>query len=370
MAEFHLIGSPPLVSAVLGELCRHGARPAAPGEFTLRSFLAGRVDLVQAEAVLGVVDAQTREQLDAALDQLAGGLSRPLHELREQLLAVLAELEAGLDFAEEPIEFIARDVVQQRIDDGQRIVVAALAQLDGRDRPTEMPRVVLAGLPNAGKSTLFNALVQRYGAGEASRAVVSPTPGTTRDYVTARLVLSGVECELIDVAGEDDHQAIDAIDESAQHAAARQRRDANLRLWCTESGAATAATPAGDLAVGTKCDLDVSTRREAASARSGTLSCSGVTGSGIEQLSNELRRRLLQLNSEGGAAAATAARCSESLREAARALAAARELTHAGGDELVAAEIRHALDALGVVVGAVWADDVLDRVFSQFCIGK
>ncbi len=128
-AEFHTLGSPPLLSAAVEKLCRCGARAAEPGEFTLRAFLAGRIDLVEAEAVLGVIDAASAGDLDAALDQLAGGLSRPLHGLREQLLDVLAELEAGLDFAEEDIQFIGRAQLERRLADGREVVAATLAQI-------------------------------------------------------------------------------------------------------------------------------------------------------------------------------------------------------------------------------------------------
>lgn len=361
--EFHTLGCDALLTAVLDEFCRRGARPAEPGEFTLRAFLAGRIDLTQAEAVLGVVDAHSRADLDRALDQLAGGLSRPLHELRAQLLAVLAELEAGLDFADEPLEFISREAVRDRIAAGRRVVAATLDQFSGRDRPGGLPRVALVGPPNAGKSSLFNALVARFGLDPAVRSLVAPQPGATRDYVTARLVVDGLPCELVDVAGED-AAVDDPIAQAAQHAAARQRRDADLRLVCREAGRAQQeqATTLAAVVVHTKCDLDPQ-----APAFAGAIRCSSVTGEGLDALAAEIRSRIAQST---GPVAATANRCLNSLHTAASALAAAEELADGGSDELLAAEIRAALNAVGEVVGAVCADDVLDRVFSQFCIGK
>jgi tRNA modification GTPase len=365
-AEWHMIGSPPLLAAALQEFCRHGARPAQPGEFTLRAFLAGRIDLIQAEGVLGIVDARTRGDLDDALDQLAGGLSRPLHALREDLLLVLAELEAGLDFADERIEFIERDVLRDRLAAGETAITATLGQLDLRERVDGAPRAVLVGLPNAGKSSLFNALVERYGEHAAARSIVSPTPGATRDYVSALIHLDGLSCLLVDSAGEEaaTRAPLDAV---VQNAAAAERRRAELQIDCVDATTAKdgASMPRESaLHIITKSDLATSPSPER------PLACSSKTGAGLDELACELRRRLASIQGEGAAAAATAARCIASLNEARRALVAAAELLPSGHDELLAAEIRAALDALGDVVGAVCADDVLDRVFSQFCIGK
>ncbi len=367
-AEIHAIGSPPVLAAALDELCRHGARPAEPGEFTLRAFLAGRVDLTQAEAVLGVVDARTRDDLDGALDQLAGGLSRPLHRIRDKLLGVLAELEAGLDFADEPHEFVGRAELLERIDEASRVVAETLDQLDGRDRGDDLSRVVLTGEPNVGKSSLFNALVERFGPRGEVRSLVSPTPGATRDFVATRLDLCGVGCELVDSAGAN-ADAADSVERAAQRAAADQRLRADLRLMCVEAGnaatinAAAERAGSGDLVVATKCDL-------APVGHSAAIPCSSVSGAGLDDVAEAIRLRIAERAGEGGVAASTAARCAGSLRDAQRALIAAAVLTRGGGDELLAAEIRTALHAIGEVVGAVCVDDVLDRVFSQFCIGK
>jgi tRNA modification GTPase len=371
-AEFHTLGSPPLLAAVLEELSKAGARPAAAGEFTLRAFLAGRVDLTQAEAVLGVIDARDRADLDAALDQLAGGLSRPLHLLREQLLGVLAELEAGLDFVEEDIEFISREALRERLMAGEETVAATLEQMGSRDVASDLARVVIVGRPNAGKSSLFNALVKRYGVGGSTEAIVSPQPGATRDYVIADIALDDVRARLIDTAGVGD-DAIGKIDEAAQSTAGDLRRRADVRLFCIDGAGsecdvedATQGAGEADVLVLTKADLQNVDRSD----HPELLPVSSVSGAGLEFLAQALRARLLETPGQGGPAAATAARCSASLRAAQTALAAASELIDSGSEELIAAEIRAALDALGEVVGAICTDDVLDRVFSQFCIGK
>jgi tRNA modification GTPase len=369
-AEFHTVGSQPLLAAVLEELCRNGARPAEPGEFTLRAFLAGRIDLTQAEAVLGVVDAQSRDDLDVALDQLAGGLSRPLHDVRERLLGVLAELEAGLDFADEPIEFIGRHELLQRTEEGRRVIAATIAQLSGRGREDAAPRVVLVGRPNVGKSSLFNALTERFGIDGSVRSLVSPIPGATRDYVSTRLDLDGIDCELIDAAG-DDSQVVDDVERAAQQATAAQRRLADLRVQCVEQAVALESR---DLVAVTKIDLpsaleSTSVGREA--DRTGdVIRCSSVTGAGLDALATAIRRRIANHRGMKTFGAATALRCLATLREADRALAAAERMCGSGSDELLAAEVRIALQTIGEVVGAVCADDVLDRVFRQFCIGK
>ncbi|HWL08358.1 MAG TPA: GTPase, partial [Planctomicrobium sp.] len=173
LAELHGIGSPPLLEEILQRICVSGARPADRGEFTLRAFLAGRIDLVQAEAVLGVIDAADSEELTTALEQLGGGISSKIAAAREQLLLHLADLEAGLDFVEEDIDFVSRPDLLLRLTDAEHWVELLLTQATDRLQSTGRRRVVLAGLPNAGKSTLFNHL-----AG-AEAALVSPTPGTT-----------------------------------------------------------------------------------------------------------------------------------------------------------------------------------------------
>jgi len=370
-AEIHTLGSPPLLAAVVAQLLRCGARAALPGEFTLRAFLAGRIDLVQAEAVLGVIDAAGSAEFDGALDQLAGGLSQPLHRVRGRLLDALAELEAGLDFAEEDIEFIDPEALVARIDDALRVLRETRVQLAGRDLRSECPLAILAGAANAGKSSLFNALVARFGAAVTAPAIVSPIAGATRDYLTATLNLDGVVCKLVDAAGDAD--ATDLLAQRGLAAAAAQRRSADVRLWCLDAGssdARAAALPTGprDLVVWTKIDLALPPRGEA-----GHAACSSATGQGVAELAAQVRQLVVEGRSEPvrGGAAATAARCADALVQSERALDAARLLADAdAGPELVAAELRDALQHIGHVVGAVCADDVLDRVFSQFCIGK
>ena len=259
LAELHTIGSPPLVERLVADLLNAGARPARPGEFTLRAFLAGKKDLPQAEAVRAVVEAGTDADLRLALAQLAGGVTRPLQALRDDLLNLLADLEAALDFADEDIEFVGKPETLSRLDAAIDQLTTLRRQLEDRAVSGRPVRIALVGLPNAGKSSLFNTLA-------GGDALVSPIPGTTRDYLTKQLDLGGVPVELIDTAGWLD--AADTIEEQAQQLGREQSARADVVLWCDEHGAfpdadsaRLAATGAEVLRVRTKSDLECGGRQ-------------------------------------------------------------------------------------------------------------
>ena len=379
MAELHAVGSPPLLEAVLATLFAGHVRPARPGEFTLRAFLAGRVDLVQAEAVLGVVDAHDHEELQVALQQLAGGISSKIDDVRRSLLDLLADLEAGLDFVEEDIEFIDRNVLTEQVEEATQFLNELLLQASERMQSTGRNRVVLSGLPNAGKSTLFNALCGR------SAALVSDVQGTTRDYLTAAIDCAGIAVELVDTAGTDFPVAkLQYSDDSLITAEAQQQRieqiqRADLIVWCSASDM-DEQDRAGDecrireqmqqhsaiLRVRTKADLAVT------DDRSGDLAVSAHSGDGLDEFLQAMSRCLADTHRTGHQfVGTTAARCRESLASSVNSLKRARDAAAAeAGEELVAIELRDALDHLGRIVGAVYTDDILDRIFSKFCIGK
>lgn len=376
-AEIHTLGSPPLMEAVLRTICAAGARVAQPGEFTLRAFLAGRLDLTQAEAVLGVIDAAGRRELDVALAQLAGGLAGPLHELRNRLLDLLAHLEAGLDFVEEDIEFISAAELQGQLETAASQVADLARQMAARTETADLTRVVLMGYPNVGKSSLFNALVGR------SAAIVSAAAGTTRDYLTAKLSWDDAVCELIDTAGIESHDDARSLSGAAQQIAAQQHNQAHVQLLCLdatrpvndwERAELQRRSPVQRLVVFTKAD--VCPNQDQLYGHSellpGSIATSSQTGTGLAELLNRLRDCVLSSRSaESHVVAGTAVRCGESLRLAAESLARAVVVACSrGGEELIAAEVRVALNELGQVVGAVYTDDILDRIFSRFCIGK
>ena len=398
VAELHTLGSPPLLAALLRTACEAGARAASPGEFTLRAFLAGRIDLTQAEAVLGVIDARGQSDLSTALTQLAGGLAAPLHALRSDLLDLLAHLEAGLDFVEEDIEFITAEQLDKILGQSADKVADLASQMNARADIQDTVRMVLLGSPNAGKSSLFNEL-QPFMASDtelvkSKTALVSGEAGTTRDYLSVRMELAGVPCELIDTAGIDPAIVTDEIARAAQDLTDTYQHTAQVRLVCIDATRtpndweqaqieaylealrtaedASDSSPNGigqSLLIWTKCDELAS---DAQRSIAGAVSTSSKTRVGLRELYTRMTELALSQAGSGTLpVASTVVRCRESLRQASEALRTARELAvNQGGEELVALEVRSALDALGNVVGAIYTDDVLDRVFSRFCIGK
>lgn len=367
LAELHLIGSPPLVERLVSDLLAAGARPARAGEFTMRAFLAGKKDLPQAEAVQAVIEAGTDSDLSAALDQLAGGVSRPLDALRDDLLNLLADVEAALDFADEDIEFVSQAATVSRLQTALEHLGAVQKQLDDRTVSGRPVRVALVGAPNAGKSSLFNALA-------GASALVSPVPGTTRDYLTRPLACAGVVAELIDTAGW--QAASDTIEEQAQRLGAEQAARADVIVWCDESGtfgaaddARLRATGAEVLRVRTKGDLTGEPPPAGSDSASGPVGASVVSPGGLDALRAALgevvgaRARSPLAPSQSRCRGHVLA-CLERLREA-HAFA-----TRGDHPELLALALRGALDPLGEMTGAVYTNDLLDRIFSRFCIGK
>jgi tRNA modification GTPase len=362
LAEIHTVSCPPLTDAIVSRLLDAGGRAAQPGEFTLRAFLGGKLDLTRAEAVLGVIEAGSRDELKEALGQLAGGMARPLQQLRDNLLDLLADVEAGLDFVEEDIHFVSREDLLARLADGLAQVTLLQKQLIQRAVGHRPFRVVLAGQPNAGKSSLFNAL-----AGAAA-ALVSSAPGTTRDYLVRRLEIDQVPLELVDTAGW--HEANGAIAEQAQSLGRSQVEHADLLLLCLEAGKPITHEETTLLArkgspdvvgVATKCDL--------VRPSPDFLTTSALTGDGLDRL-----RKLLLEKAQfhfRPALAPSLSRCRhhvEALLEHLRRSHAS--VLYADPPEILALELRGALQQLGEMVGAVYTDDLLDRVFSRFCIGK
>jgi tRNA modification GTPase len=361
-AEIHTVAATPLLQRLLAHCLARGARLAEPGEFTLRAFLAGRIDLTRAEAVLGVVEAANPAQLEAALGQLAGGLAGPVAALRDRLLDVLAHLEANLDFVDEPdVDLLGRAALAEELAQGAADLASLAERLQGRDRPAGQPRVVLTGPPNAGKSRLFNAL-----AGH-DHALVSSQPGTTRDYLSALVDCDGLTVELIDTAGTD--EAFSPIEARAQALRAEQAARADLLLDCCSGDVdseifTSSGRPA--LCVRTKSDLV-----PALADAPDVLATSAATGMGLERLRAAIASALRASADAADLPTTTAARCRDGLTRASAALGdASSMLTLGGGEELIAIDLRLAIDELGKVVGAVFTDDVLDRIFRRFCIGK
>ena len=370
LAEVQLPASPVLVTAVVEAACRHGCRLARGGEFTLRAFLAGRLDLDQAEAVLAVVEARTPEELSSALDRLAGGAGGRLDIVRERLLDLLADIEAAVDFADEsiPDAVPAADAATfGRIRSGLAVAAVDLDELArglaARDAgAAERPRVVLVGRPNIGKSSLFNALVGR------AAALVADEWGTTRDWLEA----SPMEADgaapytLVDLPGVAAAGERDAVMAAAAAAAAVQIETADVIVACRDAG-----DEAGPDVAATAPRIDVATRCDRGAAPRGCLATSVVTGAGLGGLRTEIASLVATLPRRPSAATT---RLAAGVAAAAAAVRRAIDLAAAppgGRDEIVIAiEVRRAVDALAEVTGRDIATALVDRIFSRHCIGK
>jgi tRNA modification GTPase len=367
-AELHLHGGQAVVEAVVDALAAVGLRLAEPGEFTRRAFQNGRLDLAQAEAVADLIDAETTAQARQALDQLGGGLSRRYDGWRDLLIESLAVLEAAVDFPDEdlPEDVAARARPPLRTLLGE--LEAALSDADRGRRVREGFRIALIGAPNAGKSSLLNALAGR------DAAIVTATPGTTRDVIEVPLVVAGYKVLLADTAGVRD--TAEAIEAEGVRRARAWAEDADLRLWVVDQSAsdgdwreASDLARAGDLLVLNKSDLAPGGDEQAASASTDIerLPLSVISDLDVDALRAWLQTRIVSALSGAEFPAATRLRHAESLTEAAervrRALAQAEP-------ELAAEDVRLAARALERVSGRVDPEAVLDRVFSSFCIGK
>lgn len=367
LVEFHIPANALLARMLLDDLVARGARTADPGEFTARAYFNGRLDLTEAEGVAATIAASGEQELRAARQLLAGELAQRLRPASDLVAETLALVEAGIDFADEGVSFLSATEVAERIGRVDALLVELLDNSSRFERLAHEPRVVLVGRPNAGKSTLLNAF-----AGH-ERAVTSPVAGTTRDVLTADVALPRGIVKLTDAAGLGDGEP----DPATPADVARQMRDNALRAAETAEVlvlvrditdprpdlAPLPRTP--DLIVQTKVDLPTS-------AAGATFAVSARTGANLDALRRELDRLAFGTPAAGtgGTALALNARHVQAVSEARDALARATQHVSDEAAELVALELREALDAVGRVVGVVTPDDVLGRIFSTFCIGK
>jgi tRNA modification GTPase len=367
-------GSPMLLGRIVELATGEGARLAEPGEFTLRAYLNGRLDLAQAEAVADLVNAVTPLQARAAMDQLEGTLTSAIGAIDAALFDLAARLEASLDFPEEGFHFIERDEAARELD----AVDQRLAQLleDGRaGRVVREGRMVaIVGRPNAGKSSLFNAL-----AG-ASRAIVTNVPGTTRDLVTERVDIEGLAVTLVDTAGQ--HEARDAIEAEGIARARQAQGIAALSLLVLDGSVAIdpqdveliERTVAGDgdyLVVRSKADLPEAWSAAPPIRAGDVISVSAVTGAGLSDLRRRLAAALTHREELRDPPIISNVRHLSLVDAALDAVRRARDVLAAGAtEELVLAELTRARDALEEITGRRTTDDLLVHIFTRFCIGK
>jgi tRNA modification GTPase len=381
LVEIATHGSPVVLELLLRRAMELGARLAEPGEFTERAFLSGRIDLTQAEAVRDLIEAQTLTQARQAASQMGGALSRRAAPIKQDLVELIALLEAGIDFGEDDVDVTPQKEIARRIA-ALSPPLAALEASFARGRIVhDGLSLALVGRPNVGKSSLFNRLVER------DRAIVTAAPGTTRDTVTERISLGGIPLDLVDTAGLREkagasHKDSSEIDEAEQIGMRRSREalaDAALVLVVLDATqplndeerellAGVSGRPA--LAVLNKCDLVDSGARASQVAGIATLATSALTGEGIPAL----RERILTL-ATGGAAAEpgmlTNIRQQQAVANAIGALADAAKANDGGiPHEMILLDLYRALWALDSLTGQTTPDDILALIFSRFCIGK
>jgi tRNA modification GTPase len=355
-----------LVSAKVLDAClRAGARAARPGEFTERAFLSGKMDLTQAEAVIDLIRARTDLALRSATEQLEGRLGDQIRKIRDQLIALLAHINASIDFPEEDIEPDENETLCARLDTVRNGITELLATADQGRVLREGVRVVIYGATNAGKSSLLNGLLGY------DRVIVSDTHGTTRDTIEETVNLDGVPIRLLDTAGL---RASDS--ELEREGIARTQKSlqlADLRLHIADRNVAKpahfngVASDLGELVVLNKSDLpEHNDWKDSPALR---ISC--TTGDGLPQLKQEILARIHQQNLRPENTIAINTRHRDCLRRALESCDRGRAALREGlSGEYVAVDLDQAMAAVGEVIGVVDVEQILDSVFSQFCIGK
>ncbi len=359
-------GAPVVLRLCLERAVAAGARLAEPGEFTLRAYANGRIDLPQAEAIRELIDATNLYQARVAAQQMEGSVSRRIAPIKEQLLELISLLEAGIDFAEDDISVAPPEEILRRLTPVQRAIQTLLASFATGKLVFQGFTLAIAGRPNVGKSSLFNRLL------EQDRAIVTDIPGTTRDTVSEATSLAGIPLKLVDTAGI--RQGLDLVENLGIERSYQAMADADLTLLVVDLS--QPFTEEDDLLIEKLQDrkpLLVGNKSDLAAARDGDfLPVSALTGEGID----DLRRAILQRLAPEGLAAPesgsiTSIRHEALLREASEALTNAhRAVEFQIPHEMLLLDLYAALRPIDAITGATTADDILNRIFSTFCIGK
>jgi tRNA modification GTPase len=367
--ELHGHGNRYLLNALVERCCALGARPARAGEFTERAFLNGKLDLAQAEAVADLIAAGSEAAARAARRSLDGAFSKQVAALLEALTGLRIYIEAAIDFPEEEIDFLAGPEVRHRLADTRTRLAHLLREAERGVRLRDGLHVVIVGPPNAGKSSLLNALA----GGE--RAIVTETAGTTRDLIRETVRIDGIELTLVDTAGL--RESPDRIEAEGIRRAREEMARADLLLLVdddsrpeAERGFWRADLPAAQMLwLHSKIDLSATPARSEDRADGRHLWLSASTGEGLDALRSELRRAAGQGEGADGAFSARA-RHLDALHRVAAQLELAGQRLYEGAGELAAEDLRLAQDALGEITGRLTSDALLGEIFGRFCIGK
>jgi tRNA modification GTPase len=365
LVEISCHGSPVVLRFCLERACAAGARLAEPGEFTLRAYVNGRIDLPQAEAVRDLIEATTLYQARVAAQQVEGSVSKRLRPFKEQLVELIALLEAGIDFAEDDISVAPLEEILRRLSPIQQALAALASTFDYGKLVHSGITLAIVGRPNVGKSSLFNRLL------EQDRAIVTALPGTTRDLVSEVAAIHGIPVRFVDTAGIRAGQ--DLVETLGIERSYQAMADADLTLVVLDLSAALhpddfvlmerAKKQGRWILVGNKADLP-----RAAEPPAGCIAVSAVTGEGIGLLRDAIAPATSREQDSGFI---TSIRHEQLLRESMEALAQARKAAEFGiPHEMLLLDLYAALRPLDAISGATTADDILNRIFSTFCIGK
>jgi tRNA modification GTPase len=376
VVEFHCHGGPFVLRKGLEALLQSGARLAEPGEFTKRAFLNGRLDLAQAEAVMDLIQARSETGLRVAVEQLRGKLSEELGQIREGLVRLLIEVEAGIDFTEEGITFISPRALANGIEKVQERITRLIRTADDGRILREGVTVVLVGRPNVGKSSLLNALACR------DRAIVTAIPGTTRDVLEEFVNVRGIPVRLLDTAGL--REAMDVVEQEGVRRSYDSLEQADLVLAVLDGSLPLEpedrrlierAERKPTLVVVNKADLpsrlELSPLRDLVGGAR-IVQTSAISGAGLDELKDAIRGAVLKesLDPREGVMIthlrhrAALARAEDSLEQV------LRSVEQQMPAECIAVDLRAAMHAIGDIIGATTTDDILERIFKEFCIGK
>ena len=387
VAEIHIYTNPSVTGALMGRFLGAGLRMAGPGEFTARAYLNGKIDLSQAEAVNEIIVSSNKFQLAAAEKVLSGRLAETTAEVRERLMDCLSLIEAGLDFSGEDIEFITRPEAVERFVEIKERLEQLLSGNISYESVIDLPAVGIAGAPNAGKSSLLNKLLGK------ARSIVSAQRKTTRDVLTGLLTLRHCNCVLFDCAGLM-HQTHNILDELAQQAAVESLQNSSVVVFCVDASKKDWSEditirkliePKTLIPVATKCDL---LSEEMLANRLAELNklfnveflpTSAETGIGLEQLRKTIDKKLIELAlgrgfegqvAEQASGVALTARHRQAVTEAIENIEESISELKAGNNEVTAMMLRAAYQGLSNIEHQHFDDEILERIFSRFCIGK
>ncbi len=373
VVEISAHGSPVVLRHILELALERGARLAEPGEFTMRAFLNGRVDLTQAEAVRDLIESQTLYQAKVAAQQLEGALSKRLQPIKQKLVELIALLEAGIDFAEDDVTVMPAEQIAARIAEVQAPLVKLSDSFAYGKVVHEGLTLAIVGRPNVGKSSLFNCLVER------ERAIVTATPGTTRDLVSETVAIGGIPVRLVDTAGI--RRALDEAESIGIRKSMEALADADLVLVVLDASQPVThedeellrqVEQRAAIVVENKADLAAHRGERGGTTVATAVRTSAVSGEGIADLRAEILRHIGgEMGAPRESGFLTNVRHQNLVRDSLAALdAATRSVQEKVPHEMILLDLYNALRPLDEITGATTADDILNLIFSRFCIGK